>query len=85
MDNNLKTQLENVDEKSNDIKCRENKELENKLSIIRGYLLTLIKPNEFSDIAKENFERLSLEIGYSKDTEFDKWWRLNKDKTDSSV
>lgn len=71
----LKTQLDEIDGILREVHEREDKDLENKLQIVRSFVLSLLRPEEFSDIQREDFRRLAQELGYDANTNFADWWQ----------
>ncbi|KKW22678.1 MAG: hypothetical protein UY67_C0038G0007 [Candidatus Kaiserbacteria bacterium GW2011_GWA2_52_12] len=48
-------------------------ETKQKISIISQYLSSLLEPEKFTDIQREDLRKLALELGYQEDTSFEKW------------
>ena len=42
-------------------------------AIVSGYLSSLLYPERFTDIQKEDLRRLALEFGYREATDFSTW------------
>ena len=73
----LENQLNEINRALEEIKDRGYKDLENKLQIIRSFVLSLIHPEELNDIQREDLRRLAKELNYDATTEFSEWWQLN--------
>lgn len=71
----LEQQLKDINSISGEIKGENNKGLENKLQIIRSFVLSLICPQEFNDIQREDLRKLAKELNYDGTTEFNQWWQ----------
>jgi len=71
----LEQQLKNINKISEEIKDKNNKDLENKLQIIRSFVLSLIHPEEFNEIQREDLRKLARELDYDEATEFNQWWQ----------
>ena len=74
----LENQLNEINKAWEGIKDRGNKDLESKLQIIRSFILSLMHPEEFNDIQREDLRKLAKELNYDATTEFSKWWQLNQ-------
>jgi len=74
----LKNQLSEIDKVWEEIKEMGYKDLENKLQIIRNFVISLIRPEEFSDIQREDLRKLAKELNYEATTGFSQWWKLNQ-------
>jgi len=74
----LENQLNEINRALEEIKDRGYKDLENKLQIIRSFVLSLIHPEELNDIQREDLRRLAKELNYDATTEFSEWWQLNQ-------
>lgn len=74
----LENQLNEANKAWEEIKDKGYKNLENKLQIIRSFVLSLIRPEEFNDIQREDLRKLAKELNYDVTTEFSSWWQLNQ-------
>jgi len=74
----LENQLDEINKAWEEIKDKGYKDLENKLQIIRSFVLSLRHPEEFNDIQREDLRKLAKELNYDATTEFGKWWQLNQ-------
>ena len=43
------------------------------LSVIYNFVCSLLDPEKFTDIQKEDLRKLALELGYMEDTPFKSW------------
>ena len=47
------------------------------LSVIYNFLCSLLDPEKFTDIQREDLRKLALELGYTEDTVFRGWQGKN--------
>jgi len=71
----LENQLNEINKAWEMIKDGSDKSLKSKLQIIRSFVLSLIHPEEFNDIQREDLRKLARELNYDATTEFSKWWQ----------
>ena len=74
----LEIQLNEINKAWEGIKGKGYKDLENKLQIIRSFVLSLIHQKEFNDIQREDLRKLAKELNYDDTTEFSEWWQSNQ-------
>ena len=74
----LENQLSEINRALAEIKDKGYKDLGNKLQIIRSFILSLIYPEKFNNIQREDLRKLAKELNYDDTTEFTKWWQLNQ-------
>ena len=74
----LENQLNEINKAWEGIKDKGYKDLESKLQIIRSFILSLMHPEEFNDIQREDLRKLAKELNYDDASEFSKWWQLNQ-------
>ncbi|OHA44247.1 MAG: hypothetical protein A3G04_01780 [Candidatus Taylorbacteria bacterium RIFCSPLOWO2_12_FULL_44_9] len=43
------------------------------VAIVSEYLSSLLHPEAFTDVQKDDLRKLALEFGYKEDTDFNKW------------
>jgi len=73
----LENQLNEINKIYERIKDKDDESLESRLQTIRSFILSLIHPEEFNDIQREDLRKLAQELNYDANTEFSNWWQLN--------
>ena len=52
--------------------------LKDKISIIHQFISSIIEPEGFTDIQKEDFRKLALELNFTEGTDFTEWLKVQK-------